>query len=167
VPFFLLWPNARGWQLLVARTLPQSRGGGTRSHGWGWAGWRGVWLAGWLGAVMSGLGWFARRSLVAALRDGARSSDATLVGIVHLNAATDFGRRYGFDRLLELLPPPNAQSRSGPIPAAAAAEQEVVAAFKAAVPLARYDDLAPWVARIANGEQQVLTSEPIIQVRRR
>ena len=46
-----------------------------------------------------------------------------------------------------------------------AAEREVVEAFKVAVPLATYDDLAPWVAQVAGGEQNVLTAEPIIQVR--
>jgi hypothetical protein len=118
-----------------------------------------VWLGGWLGAAMSGLGWFARRSLVAALRDGARSSNATLAGIVRLNARTAFGRRYGFEELIAPLASATATA------AKMAAEREVVEAFKVAAPLATYDDLAPWVAQVAGGEQNVLTAEPIIQVR--
>jgi hypothetical protein len=119
-----------------------------------------VWLGGWLGAAMSGLGWFARRSLVAALRDGARASNATLAGIVRLNAHTTFGRRYGFEELMAPLASTAATAASK-----VAAEREVVEAFKVAVPLATYDDLAPWVAQVAGGEQNVLTTEPIIQVR--
>ncbi|ELR25484.1 plant auxinresponsive GH3-like protein [Acanthamoeba castellanii str. Neff] len=166
----LLLPNPRGWRLLLARTLPpRQRDAATApdttvhrgwGHGWGWAGWRGVWLGSWLGAAMSGLGWFARRSLVAALRDGARASNATLAGIVRLNAHTTFGRRYGFEELMAPLASATAATAASKV----AAEREVVEAFKVAVPLATYYDLAPWVAQVAGGEQNVLTSESIIQL---
>jgi len=62
---------------------------------------------------------------------------ARLAGYLAANCDTAFGRRHGFARLAG------------------------VASFQAAVPLATYDDLAPFVRRIADGEPRVLTAEPV------
>jgi hypothetical protein len=58
-----------------------------------------------------------------------------LAEIVGRNAATDFGRRHGFDRL-----------RS-------------IGDYRAAVPPSTYDSLAPWIERVTRGESNVLTAD--------
>ncbi len=50
---------------------------------------------------------------------------------------TEFGRRYGFNRLFN------------------------VKAFKEAVPIHEYDDIKPWIERIMQGEQNLLWNTPI------
>lgn len=38
--------------------------------------------------------------------------------------------------------------------------------YQRAVPIASYDDFAPWIQRIMDGEQRVLTSEPVLMLER-
>ena len=58
------------------------------------------------------------------------------------NAATAYGRAYGFSGITSL------------------------AEYRRKVPLVRYDDLAPWIARVAEGEPGVLTREPVLAFER-
>jgi len=67
----------------------------------------------------------------------AQAQERVLERIVRPNAATSFGREHGLGTV-----------RS-------------VDDFRRSVPIRRYDDLAPWVDRIADGEAGVLTAEPV------
>jgi len=89
-------------------------------------------------ATLAALAWtganlpsFARYR--AALDDPRRAQEDLLLGYLRENESTAFGRAHGFARL-----------RS-------------VAEYQDRVPLARWDDVAPWVDRIAAGERDVLT----------
>lgn len=74
-----------------------------------------------------------------AARDTARAQRDVLLGIVRANAGTEFGRAHGFERI------------------------DSVAAFQERVPLRSFDDFAPFIERIAAGEQNVLTSERVVR----
>ncbi|MBL9104859.1 MAG: GH3 auxin-responsive promoter family protein [Myxococcales bacterium] len=63
---------------------------------------------------------------------------AALCEILGDNAGTEFGRAHGF--------------------AALAREP---AAWRRALPLQRYEDLAPWIERMAGGEENLLVAEPV------
>lgn len=63
-----------------------------------------------------------------------------LMELVRANAGTAFGRAHGFSLL-------------------AGVEQ-----LRASVPLQRYEDMAPWIARISAGEQRVLTRERVTRL---
>jgi GH3 auxin-responsive promoter len=67
----------------------------------------------------------------------AQAQERVLARIVRPNAATSFGREHGLGAV-----------RS-------------VDDFRRSVPIRRYDDLAPWIDRIADGEGGVLTAEPV------
>lgn len=67
----------------------------------------------------------------------ARQQSRLLGRILARNAATDFGRAHDFGRLRSAVD------------------------YRAAVPLATWDDLAPAVARVAAGEERVLTAERV------
>jgi hypothetical protein len=73
----------------------------------------------------------------AALEDPRRAQEALLLGYLRENAGTAFGRAHRFAGL-----------RS-------------VAEYQDRVPLARWDDVAPWVDRIVAGEREVLTRSPV------
>lgn len=74
----------------------------------------------------------------AMLDDAVAVQAAHLARIVQRNRDTAFGRQHGF------------------------ADIEGAARFAAQVPIRGYEELAPWIARAAAGETQVLTSEPIL-----
>jgi hypothetical protein len=73
-----------------------------------------------------------------ALRDIAGTQEKALMSLLRRNAETEYGRRYGF-----------ATIRS-------------VAEYQERVPLSTYDDYCEAVQRIANGQERVLTREPVL-----
>ena len=79
----------------------------------------------------------AWRRLRSALRDPSAVQEALLLSYVRTNQSTAFGRLHGF-----------AGIRS-------------VRDYQANVPIRGYDDLEPFVRRVAHGEPQVLTREPV------
>jgi GH3 auxin-responsive promoter len=87
-------------------------------------------LAGCAWAVANAPGYWRFR---AALADPRGAQQALLRRYLHVNAGTAFGRAHGFGAIRQ---PAEYQQR---------------------VPLAGYEDLAPWIARIAAGEARVLT----------
>jgi hypothetical protein len=89
----------------------------------------------------------ARRRFGAALRDPAAAQQALLAGYLRDNQDTGIGRRHGFARI-----------------ARAGSPGAVVDAYRSAVPVTAYDDLDPLVIRIARGERQVLTRDPVLRL---
>ncbi len=81
--------------------------------------------------------WPAHRRFQRALLEPAAAQQRLLCRLLARHAASAYGRRHGFTRIGDY------------------------AAFAGQVPLATYDDLAPWITRIGNGEPAVLTSEPV------
>ena len=79
----------------------------------------------------------ARRRFERALGDCEGAQTARLRGLIAANADTAYGRAHGFGSIASLR---EWQDR---------------------VPLVPYDDLQPWIHRIAAGEQGVLTREPV------
>ncbi len=79
----------------------------------------------------------AARRFQEALRDASAAQEELLAEILRANAGTAFGREHGFDRI---------RSRRE---------------FARRVPLATWDELVPWIARIERGEPNVLTREPV------
>ncbi|MGI9614320.1 MAG: GH3 family domain-containing protein [Acidimicrobiales bacterium] len=83
-----------------------------------------------------------RRRFLTATDDVAAVQGRLLADIVEANVASDAGRRYRFDKCL-------------------AAHQNLLDEFRFRVPPTTYDDLAPDIERIADGEPNVLTTEPV------
>lgn len=81
-----------------------------------------------------------RRRLETALTRVGETQEALLVDLLRRNAGSELGRAHGFDAIRSL------------------------GDFRRRVPLARYDDLAPSVERIARGERGVLTVEPVTRL---
>lgn len=83
---------------------------------------------------------FAERArLTEALADGIGHQRAVLADLVAHNAATEFGREHGFDRIRTLDD------------------------FRKAMPIRDYAGLAPWIERTAHGESGVLTADdPVV-----
>ena len=79
----------------------------------------------------------AARAFHAALADPERAQAQRLREILSANAETAYGRAHGFGDVRGL------------------------AEFQDRVPVASWDDVAPWVDRIAAGEGNVLTAEPV------
>jgi len=77
---------------------------------------------------------------VRALREPAATQSRLLLKCLRANSGTAYGREHHLDRI-----------RS-------------VAEFQDVVPLATYDDLEPWIERIARGEPRVLTNEPVLRL---
>lgn len=98
-------------------------------------------------AVWSAMAQRARRRFRAALREPGSTQQALLVGYLERNARTAFGREADFEAVL-----------------AAGSPADVVAAYQEAVPVRSYDDFDPFVARIAAGERDVLTAEPVLRL---
>lgn len=73
-----------------------------------------------------------------AIRDPAASQQRVLSRIVAANAGSAFGRHHGFSRV------------------------RTPEDFRRAVPLADYDAHAPWIDRALQGEENVLTTEPVL-----
>jgi hypothetical protein len=66
------------------------------------------------------------------LRGGRATQEDTLLGILKRNAASEYGRKYGFDRVTSYED------------------------YRSAVPVVQYEDLRPFVERMAAGEADVL-----------
>ncbi len=98
-------------------------------------------------AVWSALAQGARRRFRAALRDPRSTQQSLLAGYLTRNARTDFGRQADFAALL-----------------AAGSPADVVAAYQQAVPVRSYDDFDPFIARVAAGERDVLTADPVLRL---
>jgi hypothetical protein len=65
------------------------------------------------------------------------AQEARLHALIRANTATAFGRAHGFARIRSM------------------------ADYRAAVPVATYEDLRPWIERAAEGEARVLTASPV------
>jgi len=78
------------------------------------------------------------RALLAAARDPEAAQLALLRCILTQNGETEFGRAHGFSRLA------------------------TVADYRAAVPIAGYEDFQPFIERIAAGEPAVLIDDPVV-----
>lgn len=87
----------------------------------------------WLAGALPGWVRFRR-----ALQDPAAAQAAALRRLLAANAGSDFGRKHAFGSLC------NARD------------------FQNAVPISQYEDLAPWIDRIRDGEPRVLTEEPVL-----
>lgn len=72
-----------------------------------------------------------------ALHDCERAQARRLERLLRAGADSEFGRRHGFSRLAD----PDR--------------------FRAALPLRRYEDFAPYIQRMAAGEEKVLSGEPV------
>ncbi|MGZ6142345.1 MAG: GH3 family domain-containing protein [Myxococcales bacterium] len=79
----------------------------------------------------------AARRFARAVRDPAAAQARRLRLLVGANAATAYGRAHGF------------------------AAATSIAAFQDRVPIVGYDELEPWIERVARGEPGVLTAEPV------
>jgi hypothetical protein len=95
-------------------------------------------VAGWLNTA-----WMVKclpeaRAFRRATRRVAAAQAAVLMGILRANAGTDFGRRHGF------------------------ASIDSPRIYQARVPLSRYEDYAAAIGRIAAGDANVLTREPVV-----
>lgn len=73
----------------------------------------------------------------AALHDPRASQEAILFDTLRANAATDYGRRFGFGAIAS------------------------VAEYQRRVPIVTYDDVEADILRVAGGEANVLTTEPV------
>jgi len=82
--------------------------------------------------------WRSYYSLRRAQENPAVAQATLLDQLLRSNAASAYGKKFGFNRLR------NAQE------------------FQSAVPIASYDELRPWIERIKSGEQAVLTQEPVL-----
>jgi hypothetical protein len=100
-----------------------------------------------IGAAAAALVWTAaslpaRERFRAALRQPRRTQVSLLRTYLLQGRGTVFGRSCGFDEVLA---------------AGRGSADALIAAFQARVPLSTYDDIEPLVARIASGEEGVLT----------
>jgi hypothetical protein len=82
----------------------------------------------------------AWRRFEAAASDPQDAQASRLRAILRDNARTSFGRDHGFDRI------------------------DSVKAFQSRVPIHRFDQMSPWVQRIAEGEPNVLTHQPVCRM---
>ncbi len=80
------------------------------------------------------------RALESALRDPQPAQTRLLLKTLAANADSDFGRAHGFGEIGEI---------------------DSAEDFHQAVPLQTWENLEPWIARIAAGEPNVLTNEPV------
>ena len=82
--------------------------------------------------------WPAHLAFRRAVKNPERTQAAILAKLLRLNAGCAYGKRWQFSRL--------RGARD----------------FQQAVPIASYEELAPWMRRMMDGEQDVLTSEKIL-----
>ncbi len=82
----------------------------------------------------------AWRAFRRARRDPRAAQERILLDFLRRNADTAYGRKHGYRGI------------------------DSVDAFRARVPVATYDDFAPWIDRIRNGEPNVLTAEPVLML---
>ena len=95
------------------------------------------WRAAAAQVLWSGASLGAWQRLRAALDDPAAAQAAVLRRLVAVNRDTAFGRAHGF------------------------AAVQSITDFQRRVPLATYDELTPWIDRVAGGEPGVLTDAPV------
>ena len=79
----------------------------------------------------------AWRRFCSAVRHPEQTQATLLRRLLSKNRSTAYGQRHGFDRVAS------------------------VAQFQAQVPVTTYDTLSPWIERIAQGEPNVLTRQPV------
>jgi hypothetical protein len=84
----------------------------------------------------------AWRRLREALADPARAQAERLAAVLAAGRGSRYGEAHRFDRITSM------------------------AAYQDRVPVVDYDALAPWIARVADGEAQVLTTAPVRMVER-
>jgi hypothetical protein len=96
---------------------------------------RGAAHAAWLASC-----WSPHHQLRRAHKDPVVAQAAQLDWLLRANASSAYGRKYGFSRLR------NARE------------------FQSTVPIVDYDELRPWVERIKEGEQRVLTEERVLML---
>src|SRR5690606_5544697 len=77
-----------------------------------------------------------------AAKDPERAQGAYLARLVAANASTEYGRAHGFAKVRDL------------------------ASWQRQVPIVRHEELVPWIDRIARGETNVLTAEPVRMLER-
>lgn len=82
------------------------------------------------------------RCLKTALAQPEQVQATMLAKMLSDNAGSAYGKEFGFDKVRD------------------------VRSFQDQIPIVDYDMLAPWVERIAKGEQQVLTTEPVRMLER-
>lgn len=87
-------------------------------------------------AWMSACGREARR-FATATKNVARTQNELLLALIRANCDTQFGRQHGFTSIRDIRD------------------------FQNAVPLSTYDDYRPAINRIANGDRQILTVDPV------
>jgi hypothetical protein len=88
--------------------------------------------AAWYGASLR-----LRRRFLGALRQPGEQQERRLLDYVRANRETAFGREHTFPAV------------------------RTIDDFRACVPIRTYDDLEPWIDRVAGGEPRVLTAEPV------
>jgi hypothetical protein len=93
-------------------------------------------MSGW--AQILGAAQIEHAAFTRAMKHPRAAQLALLQHILSENASSDFGRAHGFDRI------------------------DDVERYRACVPIRDYDGLRPWIDRIAGGEGNVLTTEPVI-----
>src|SRR5262249_131850 len=69
-----------------------------------------------------------------------RSQENILRNFLRRNAASEYGQRHGYGKI------------------------RTVRQFQESVPIVTYDDLEPWINRIAHGRANVLTAEPVLMM---
>jgi hypothetical protein len=78
------------------------------------------------------------RQFATALANPEEVQRRLLIDLLKKNRTSAFGRQYGFESIGS------------------------VREYQDRVPVATYDDLAPWIERIQSGEREVLTNEPVL-----
>ena len=84
----------------------------------------------------------AHQSFQRATRNPERAQKLVLRSLLQRNAESAYGKTWQFSKLRN------------------------VREFQQAVPIATYEELSPWIRRIMGGEQQVLTTEPVLMFER-
>lgn len=82
----------------------------------------------------------AARAFRRAERDPRRAQERILFDFLAKNAGSEYGQKHGYGAI------------------------RTVEDFRKAVPVARYEDLEPWVNRIRDGAPNVLTAEPVVMM---
>ena len=84
----------------------------------------------------------AWRGFKSAARNPEKIQNILLKRLMRANADTVYGTRYHFDKINSLTD------------------------YQKSVPIVDYEEVLPWIDRVANGEQQVLTYEPVTMMER-
>lgn len=84
--------------------------------------------------------WPAHRHFLSALKRPAATQKSILTSLITKNQECVYGRTHSFKRI------------------------HSVRDFQSAVPIVSYDELAPWIEKIKRGEQNVLTTDPVLML---